>query len=801
MVIGEQDNPPSGSTELFNLPTSAGPEGASYPFTSGDIVAAGDLDGDGVPEIIIANGSGGGIQIFRSTGPAEVSPAEFGLPGLAVLGFGASIAVGDVNGDGFGDVVVGNPPLPGESGSGFVQVYFSHNAASVPLVSKLAMTFGDTGQVPFLVAGLGGPGTSPQASFEFPTGSSLAVCDVDHDGMDEIIVMPGGFQKVACADLNNDGFDDVIVTSPGQLEGNPPSVGLGGLNGYTLQGSVASYFEGNGEVSISSDSEIAAGDLDGDGFAEVLVGTEVSEGTGSVVVLSAPGKPRLPRPAVDWLIGDKLAIPHVIVPLQPPTVENATVPYVLEFIMYQPPGDKSSVTYGMSNGIGSNTTWSTTVSSTVSGNVTGIGGTPFGVGISMTTTNSKGGGFSTTTTTGETLTMSVASGSPDNPDHLQDQFWIVFGSPATITDNHNGQPPIVSINMATPPAVLNRLTGGQLQGIAEGDLSRITDPTLSGLVQQFIGPSDALQILGADPYFKGSQIDPNACNNIAQDSGRYTPGSPATSQFFGPSVKGEDVDSNGFTESVANGNSTSNGSAQSYSMTISGAIPMVGGVSTTYGISYSNSTTNTTTTTTSAGLSFGSDNVCVQGVVNIYLDTFFGTFLTCPQLTNPCAQQPLETMSFESLGDWQVQDGGVVALSGQAANEAEAFSIRAAPGGWTPIVSNPLSSTLLRGAAKSSNLSQVSFALNIPTTQPNPYWVGDAQMFISSPSANVFNAPLGEVNLTGLPEGQYNRIEFTIPSYALPAITGDNPDVTFTIVLNVNAGTSGWLVDDLEIGE
>jgi hypothetical protein len=51
------------------------------------------------------------------------------------------------------------------------------------------------------------------------------------------------------------------------------------------------------------------------------------------------------------------------------------------------------------------------------------------------------------------------------------------------------------------------------------------------------------------------------------------------------------------------------------------------------------------------------------------------------------------------------------------------------------------------------------------------------------------------------PEGQFNRIEFTIPSSALPPITGDNADVTFTIVLNVNAGTSGWLVDDLEIGE
>jgi len=44
------------------------------------------------------------------------------------------------------------------------------------------------------------------------------------------------------------------------------------------------------------------------------------------------------------------------------------------------------------------------------------------------------------------------------------------------------------------------------------------------------------------------------------------------------------------------------------------------------------------------------------------------------------------------------------------------------------------------------------------------------------------------------------RQQFTIPSAALPAITGNHADVTVTIVINANAGTSGWLLNDLRFG-
>ena len=57
------------------------------------------------------------------------------------------------------------------------------------------------------------------------------------------------------------------------------------------------------------------------------------------------------------------------------------------------------------------------------------------------------------------------------------------------------------------------------------------------------------------------------------------------------------------------------------------------------------------------------------------------------------------------------------------------------------------------------------------------------------------------LELTPLAKGQFVRLGYTIPDYARHVLTGNHSDVTFTIVLNVNAGTTGWLVDDLVLGQ
>jgi hypothetical protein len=89
----------------------------------------------------------------------------------------------------------------------------------------------------------------------------------------------------------------------------------------------------------------------------------------------------------------------------------------------------------------------------------------------------------------------------------------------------------------------------------------------------------------------------------------------------------------------------------------------------------------------------------------------------------------------------------------------------------------------------------------IPTSAPNPFWIGAAQLYITSASANVFNQYLGQMELTNQPLQTFIRPTFTIPAVAAPALAGDHNDVQLTIVVNVNAGTQGWLLNDLRINQ
>src|SRR5262249_45460189 len=84
------------------------------PFAGGVRVAAGDVNGDGVAEIVTGAGPGGGphVRVFSLSGGSPLELASFYAYDPAYAG-GVFVAAGDVNGDGRAEVVTGAPRAGG----------------------------------------------------------------------------------------------------------------------------------------------------------------------------------------------------------------------------------------------------------------------------------------------------------------------------------------------------------------------------------------------------------------------------------------------------------------------------------------------------------------------------------------------------------------------------------------------------------------------------------------------------------------------------------------------------------------
>jgi uncharacterized repeat protein (TIGR01451 family) len=190
-------------------------------FPGGVFVAAGDVTGDGVAEVITGAGAGGGphVRVWRLAGGGLAEVAGFFAYDPNFAG-GVSVATGDVDGDGIAEIITGAGP----NGGPHVRIWsFSPGGG----VTERA-----------------GSGFFPYDP-RFPGGVSVATGDVDGDGVTEIITGagPGGGPHVRFWRLAGESVTEVAPF------------------GYFAY---SPYFPG-GVV-------VAAGDLDGDDVAELITG-------------------------------------------------------------------------------------------------------------------------------------------------------------------------------------------------------------------------------------------------------------------------------------------------------------------------------------------------------------------------------------------------------------------------------------------------------------------------------------------------------------------------------------------------
>lgn len=244
----------------------------------GQAVAAGDVNGDGVADVIVgARGvdgldgerldAGAAFVFFGSAGLSEKLGAADA--DLTVLGgdpqdsLGDLAATGDLNGDGIADIALaartGDGPENRRSNSGEVHVIFGGPS----LGGALDLATADADAVIF------GPISSGLM------GSALVIADLNGEGLDDLAV---GAALASGAGRPSNGM--VYITLGGEL---PPSLDLTTEGDLFLYGAAESDALGSG---------LATGDIDADGRPELIVAASGAEGpggrTGKIYALRLP---------------------------------------------------------------------------------------------------------------------------------------------------------------------------------------------------------------------------------------------------------------------------------------------------------------------------------------------------------------------------------------------------------------------------------------------------------------------------------------------------------------------------------
>ncbi len=216
---------------------------AAGDYAGSSVSSAGDVNGDGLSDILVgadasAAGDGAAYLILGPvTGRTDLATADAKLVGWWSSMAGVSVAgAGDVNGDGFSDMLVGAPGPAGPDGNapGAAYLVLGPVAGDVDLETADATLVGE---------------------------------------MDDVYV---GMSVAGAGDVDDDGFSDVLVAAPYNNQGGIYAGAVylvrGPVTGTVDLSTATAKLVGEESGDVAGRSVAGAGDLDGDGLADILVG-------------------------------------------------------------------------------------------------------------------------------------------------------------------------------------------------------------------------------------------------------------------------------------------------------------------------------------------------------------------------------------------------------------------------------------------------------------------------------------------------------------------------------------------------
>jgi hypothetical protein len=256
------------------------------------VSTAGDVNGDGYSDVIIgafnySSGRGKAYVYYGSSTGLSATPNWTAIGENTQDYFGISVSTaGDVNGDGYSDVIIGAHGYPSYSYKGKAYVYSGSSSglsATPGWTATGENTYNYFGYSVSTAGDVNGDGYSDVILDAFMYSGGRGKAYVYHGSSTGLSATPGwtatgentndrfGYSVSTAGDVNGDGYSDVIIGAYSYLSYtgkayvyNGSSTGLSATPNWTATGENANDRFG---YSVST-----AGDINGDGYSDVIIG-------------------------------------------------------------------------------------------------------------------------------------------------------------------------------------------------------------------------------------------------------------------------------------------------------------------------------------------------------------------------------------------------------------------------------------------------------------------------------------------------------------------------------------------------